>query len=270
MFRKSSPEATDSPVPGVIPEETHVHGRLPDAPQPAVDGPDQAENRLGGWRRHWSRRTARRSREAAPRERPSTSQADDNLDGVNRAWRRKIVSRTAGLRPRIDPSHDHLRGEEAARVMLVEYGDYESPACIAAASELERLRTHFDGELRFAFRHFPIGDAHPLALHAAEAAEAAAAQGCFWEMHDLIYRRGQDLEPALLRRLAKSLDLDLERFDSELADETHLRHVMEDFQSGVDSGVSGTPTFFVNDERLDWDFEMATVEHAVERAISAE
>jgi protein-disulfide isomerase len=206
---------------------------------------------------------------SAPRERPSTSHADSELDGVNRAWRRKIVSHVVGLRPHIDPSHDHLRGSDEAAVTLVEYGDYQSPACLAAASELTKLGKRFDGELRFAFRHFPIGDSHPLALHAAEAAEAAGAQGRFWDMHDLIYGRDQGLEPALLRKLAKGLDLDLERFDSELAGETHLRHVMEDFQSGVDSGVNGTPTFFVNEERLDWDFEMATLERAVERAIGA-
>ena len=138
---------------------------------------------------------------------------------------------------------------------------------MAVAWDLEKLRKRFDGKLRLAFRHFPIGDSHPLALHAAEAAEAAGAQDRFWEMHDLIYGRDQGLEPALLRKLAKSLDLDLERFDSELANETHLRHVMEDFQSGVDSGVNGTPTFFINDERLDWDFEMATLARAVEGAL---
>jgi protein-disulfide isomerase len=204
---------------------------------------------------------------SAPRERPSESHADGELDAVNRAWRRKIVSHVVGLRPHIDPSHDHLRGSDAATVTLVEYGDYQSPACMAAAWELRQLHRRFDGELRFAFRHFPIGDSHPLALHAAEAAEAAGAQGRFWDMHDLIYGRDQGLEPALLRKLAKGLELDLERFDSELADETHLRHVMEDFQSGVDSGVNGTPTFFINEERLDWDFDMTTLGRAVERQL---
>jgi protein-disulfide isomerase len=211
-------------------------------------------------------RRSQRTRDAAPRERPSTSHADSTLDVVNRAWRRQIVSNTVGLRPHIDPAHDHLRGSDEAPVTLVEYGDYQSPACMAAAWELRKMRKRFDGELRFAFRHFPIGDAHPLALHAAEAAEAAGAQDRFWEMHDLIYERDQGLEPALLRKLAKSLDLDLERFDSDLSGETHLRHVMEDFQSGVDSGVNGTPTFFINEERLDWNFDMATLESAVERA----
>jgi len=120
--------------------------------------------------------------------------------------------------------------------------------------------------LRFAFRHFPIGDAHPVALHAAEAAEAASAQGRSWEMHDLMYGRDQELRPELLRELAESIGLDLGRFDAELEDEKHLRHIMEDFQSGVDSGVNGTPTFFMNEERLDWDFETATLREAVARA----
>lgn len=205
-------------------------------------------------------------RVAAPRERPSAARANGDLAGVNRAWRRKIVHHAAGLRPRVDPSHDHLRGPDVAAVTLVEYGDYQSPACIAAAGEVARLRVRFDGELRFVFRHFPLGDAHAFALHAAGAAEAAGAQGRFWEMHDLIYGWDRGLEPALLRRLADRLELDLERFDSELAGETHLRHVMEDFQSGVDSGVNGTPTFFINEERLDWDFEASTLEQAIERA----
>jgi len=209
---------------------------------------------------------------AAPRERPSESRADGELDAVNRQWRRKIVSHAGGLKPRIDPNHDHLRGPlgpDNATVTLVEYGDFQSPACIAAAATIGKLRERFDGQLRFAFRHFPLGAAHPLALHAAEAAEAAGAQGRFWEMHDLIYQRDQGLEPALLRKLANDLELDLERFDSELADETHLRHVMEDFQSGVDSGVNGTPTFFINKERIDWDFDAATLEDEVQRASRA-
>jgi protein-disulfide isomerase len=205
-------------------------------------------------------------RGGAPRERPSASQANETLASANRSWRRKVVSHAAGLRPHIDSSHDHLRGSDTAAVTLVEYGDYQSPACIAAAGEVVRLRERFDGELRFAFRHFPLGDAHAFALHAAEAAEAAGAQGRFWEMHDLIYGQDQGLEPALLRRIAAGLELELELFDSELAGEIHLRHVMEDFQSGVDSGVNGTPTFFINGERLDWDFETSTLEQAIERA----
>jgi protein-disulfide isomerase len=188
------------------------------------------------------------------------------LGAANHEWRQKIASHSIGLRPPLDPSHDHIRGSEHPTVTLVQYGDYQSSDCVAAAREEAELRKRFAGELRVAFRHFPIGDAHPLALHAAEVAEAAGAQGRFWEMHDLIYRCDRALEPALLRKLAARIGLDLGRLDAELAGDAHLRHVMEDFQSGVDSGVNGAPTFFVNGERLDWDFEAATLERALERA----
>jgi protein-disulfide isomerase len=200
------------------------------------------------------------------RDKSLTSHADEELYAANHEWRHNIASHGGGLRPHFDPIHDHIRGSDHPMVTLVEYGDYQSPACVTAAWELAELRPSFDGQLRFVFRHFPIGDAHPLALHAAEAAEAAGAQGRFWEMHDLIYGRDQGLEPALLRKLAQSVGLDLERFDSELANGTHLRHIMEDFQSGVDSGVNGTPTFFIDGERLDWDFDIATLKAALERA----
>lgn len=199
-----------------------------------------------------------------------TSDADRELYAANHEWRSKIASHGGGLRPHLDLSRDHIRGSDHPTVTLVEYGDYQSPACVTAARELAALRASFNAELRFAFRHFPIGDAHPLALHAAEAAEAAGAQGRFWEMHDLIYGSDEDLEPALLRKLAKTLGLDLTRFDSELAEETHLRHIMEDFQSGVDSGVNGTPTFFINEQRVDWDFDIATLKAALEHASRTE
>jgi len=194
------------------------------------------------------------------------SPADRALDAANHEWRHKIASHGSALRPPLDRVRDHVRGSENPTVTLVEYGDYQSPACVAVALDLAELRRDFDGELRCAFRHFPIGDAHPLALHAAEAAEAAGAQGRFWELHDLIYGRDQELRPELLRELARSIGLDLERFDAELERDTHVRHIMEDFQSGVDSGVNGTPTFFINEVRLDWDFETATLRRAVARA----
>src|SRR4051794_15833953 len=108
MSRKSPPRGPDSPVPGVIPEPTHVHGQPPDLPEPDEEEPQ------------------------APL---STSHAESELEGIEHAWRRKIVSHTAGLRPHIDPSHDHLRGSDEAAVTLVEYGDYQSPACMAAAPE---------------------------------------------------------------------------------------------------------------------------------------
>jgi len=198
------------------------------------------------------------------------SRPEQELGAANHEWRSHIAWQRIGLKPHLDLSRDHFRGSDHPAVTLVEYGDYQSTLCVTVASELADLRLRFDGELRVAFRHFPIGDAHPLALHAAEVAEAAGAQGRFWEMHDLIYGPDQHLEPARLRKLAMQIGLDLERFDSELANDTHLRHIMEDFQSGVDSGVNGTPTFFINEERVDWDFEIATLERELERAAVAD
>jgi len=194
------------------------------------------------------------------------SPAERELEAANHEWRDEIASHSSRLRPHLDPSRDHIRGSEHPTVTLVVYGDYQSSDCVRAARDLAELRKRFGGELRVAFRHFPIGDAHPLALHAAEVAEAAGAQGRFWEMHDLIYGRDNPLEPAQLRKLAMSIGLDLERFDAELAGDAHLRHIMEDFQSGVDSGVNGTPTFFINESRLEGDLEIGALERALERA----
>jgi protein-disulfide isomerase len=197
------------------------------------------------------------------------SPSERELRVANHHWRNEIGSHVIGLRPHLDPSRDHIRGSEHPTVTLVEYGDYQSSSCVSAAWDLVELRKRFDGALRVAFRHFPIGDAHPLALHAAEVAEAAGAQGRFWEMHDLIYGREKPLEPALLRRFAQRLELDMERFDSELAADAHLRHIMEDFQTGVESGVNGTPTFFINQERLDGDLGLDALERALKSAATS-
>jgi protein-disulfide isomerase len=166
---------------------------------------------------------------------------------------------------------DHIRGAaepSSATVTLVEFGDFACPSCGESYGLIKSLLARRP-DLRFVFRANPRSHLFPHAEIAAEAAEAAGAQGRFWEMHDLIYRRDQELEPALLRKFAKSIGIDLARFDGDLANDNHLRHVMEDFQSGVDSGVNGTPTFFINAERLDWDFETATLEQALERASSS-
>jgi hypothetical protein len=108
-----------------------------------------------------------------------TSEAGQQLAVATREWRHRIASHGGGLRPDLDTSRDHIRGSDHPTVTLVEYGDYQSAACVSAAQELADLRSRFGGELRFVFRHFPIGEAHPLALRAAEAAEAAGAQGRF-------------------------------------------------------------------------------------------
>jgi protein-disulfide isomerase len=122
------------------------------------------------------------------------------------------------------------------------------------------------GGLRFVFRNFPISTSHPHAEQAAEAAEAASAQGRFWEMHDQLYEHQRHLKGDDLRSYAQTLELDLDLFDKELAEHVHADRVHEDFMSGVRSGVNGTPTFFINGVRHDDPYELETLLDALQRA----
>jgi NhaA family Na+:H+ antiporter len=157
---------------------------------------------------------------------------------------------------------DHIRGRPDAPVTLVEYGDYECPHCRQVAPIIEQLWERFGDRLRYVFRHFPITTAHPNAQLAAEAAEAAAAQGKFWEMHDRLFERTGFLGREQLVHLAEELDLDVERFERELDEHIHAERVREDFQGGVRSGANGTPAFFLNGVRYDgpWDLDSLIAE----------
>ena len=146
---------------------------------------------------------------------------------------------------------DHVQGPPTASVTLVEYGDYECPYCRAAIAIVEELQRVLPDELRFVFRHFPLENLHPHASRAAEAAEAAASQGKFFEMHAALFEHQTALEEADLVRYAGELDLDLARFGADLDAATHAPRVREDFQGGVRSGVRGTPTFYLDDARYD-------------------
>jgi protein-disulfide isomerase len=146
---------------------------------------------------------------------------------------------------------DHATGDPHAPVTLVEYGDYECPHCGHAHPIVKSIQRRLGKKLRFVFRNFPLAEAHPHSRHAAEAAEAAADQGKFWEMHDALFENQDRLEDAELVALARSLRLDADRVASALADGTYTARVREDFRAGIRSGVNGTPTFFVNGERYD-------------------
>ena len=148
-------------------------------------------------------------------------------------------------------AHDWAKGPAAARVTLLEYGDYECPFCGRAWLELQRLERQVEDRVRFVFRHFPLSQAHPHAMLAAEAAEAAGAQGQFWPMHDLLYRNQRHLEAPALLGYAADLGLDLARFSRDLQEHRHVARVRRDFLDGVRSGVNGTPTFFINGRRHD-------------------
>jgi len=146
---------------------------------------------------------------------------------------------------------DHTRGAPAAAVTLVEYGDFECPYCRALAPIVDGLRQRLGGQLRFVFRHFPMASSHPHAFRAAQAAEAAAAQGKFWEMHDLLFTRQQALEDEHLSAYAAELGLDVERFRRELQAGVYAERVREDLRSGSAGGATGTPTVFLDGVRFD-------------------
>jgi len=146
---------------------------------------------------------------------------------------------------------DHAAGPEDAPVTLVEYGDYECPYCGMAYPIVKRAQLDLGNRLRFVFRNFPLAESHPHARLAAEAAEAAGAQGKFWEMHDMLYEHQDALEAEDLTGYAKSLGLDVPKFAHDLEAGTYTKRVRDDFRNGVRSGVNGTPTFFVNGSRYE-------------------
>ncbi len=152
---------------------------------------------------------------------------------------------------------DHILGPQGAPVTLVEYGDLECPYCRQVNPVIEQLRRRLGGRVRYVFRHFPIRTSHPHAQLAAEAAEAAGAQGKFWEMQEYLLEHQGALDETHLIQYAAELSLDVERFRQELNDHVYSERVREDFLGGVRSGVNGTPTFFINGQRYDgaWDFE---------------
>jgi len=166
----------------------------------------------------------------------------------------------------VSVDRDHIQGPADAAVTLLEYGDYECPFCGAAYPIVKEAQSRMGDRLRFVFRNFPISTSHPHAEQAAEAAEAAASQGRFWQMHDLLYENQKRLDDADLHHYAEQLGLDVAAFDDDLAGHVHAERVREDFMSGVRSGVNGTPTFYVNGSRHDGGYELDSLLAALEQA----
>jgi len=146
---------------------------------------------------------------------------------------------------------DHIQGPIEAPIALLEYGDYECPYCGDAYSVVKAIQERLGNRLCFAFRNFPLVNAHPHAEHAAEAAEAAGVQGKFWEMHDTLYENQTALDDEDLAQYAGDLRLDARRLINEVVADAHVARVREDFRSGARGGVNGTPTFFINGVRYD-------------------
>jgi Na+/H+ antiporter NhaA len=191
----------------------------------------------------------------------------------------KSALKRAGLTPAepltdlavlVDPERDHIRGREDAAVTLLEYGDYECPYCGRAEEVIRELLADFGDDLRYVWRYLPLNDVHPHAQLAAEAAAAAAAQGAYWPMHDLLITHQDALELSDLERYAAELGLDLDRFSNDLRERRHAPRIAEDVDSADMSGVTGTPSFFVNDRRHDGGYDLTTLSRLVREALQAD
>lgn len=169
----------------------------------------------------------------------------------------------------VSESRDHVQGPAQAKVTLVQYGDYQCPYCGEAYGIIKKIQKRFGADLRFVFRNFPITEAHPFAENGAEIAEAAAAQGKFWEMHDYLYENQESLSNVdfFARYASEKLGLDGRKLEQEVATRKYTPRIQEDFMSGVRSGVNGTPTFFINDYRHNGSYDLDVMEEAIEFAM---
>jgi protein-disulfide isomerase len=165
----------------------------------------------------------------------------------------------------VDPERDHIRGPMEAPVTLVEYGDFECPYCGQAEGVIRELLRDY-GDARYVWRHLPLNDVHAYAELAAEAAEAAAAQGSFWEMHDLLLEHQDALGPEELISYARQLGLDADRFTEDLESHASAGRIAEDVDGADLSNVSGTPTFFINGRRHYGAYDIDTLKQAVRAA----
>jgi Na+/H+ antiporter NhaA len=186
------------------------------------------------------------------------------------ALRARQIANTADdildLAEEIDPDRDHIRGPEDAPVTLVEYGDFECSYCGQAEAVIRELLSEFGDDVRYVWRHLPLNDVHPNAQVAAEASEAAAAQGRFWDMHDILLNHQGELRPKELSGYARELGLDRDRLIDDLRDRVHEPRVSVDVASADESGVSGTPTFFVNGRRHYGAYDIGTLSETVRSA----
>jgi len=169
-------------------------------------------------------------------------------------------------RPQVTPA-DHIRGPVDAPVTVLEYGDYECPYCRGAFRDVHRMLDRYPTQVRFIFRNFPITQVHPHAEQAAEAAEAAAAQGKFWDMYQLLLRPSSRLDFDSLLSYARDLGLDVDRFGQEVTGGAYAAKIEHDVREGVRNGVNATPKFYVNGERIDGKVPLEGLVDAVQAAL---
>jgi protein-disulfide isomerase len=162
---------------------------------------------------------------------------------------------------------DHTRGPAGAPVTVFEYGDYECPFCRGAARDVRRMLEQYPGLILFVFRNFPIAELHPHAEQAAEAAEAAAVQGRFWPMYELLLRPSADLDLGALLGYAEEVGLDLDRFRAEVTGRAHAARIERDVREGIRNGVNATPKFYVNGARIDGKLPLEGLEDAIRAGI---
>lgn len=165
--------------------------------------------------------------------------------------------------------NDHIQGVEFAKVTLLEYGDYQCPYCGSAYPIVKRLQEHFGKDLRFVFRNFPLAQAHEHAVSAALAAEAAGLQGKFWQMHDLLYEHQSRLNTSDILGYGRVLKLDMTKFREDAASPKLLERVKSDFVSGEDSGVEGTPSFYINSQKYRGSYEYSALKESIEGLIGS-
>lgn len=166
-----------------------------------------------------------------------------------------------------DEATDHVIGLASAKVSIIEYGDFECPSCGQAHAAMKIILSRFGHRVRFVFRQFPQVEVHPHAECAAEAAEAAGAQGCFWPFYDALFENQEHLEGKHLRNYARQLGLDMGRYDYEMKDHVYLQRVKEQVAGGIHLGIRATPTFYVNGTFTDVSFGLQHLEESIERAL---
>lgn len=161
-------------------------------------------------------------------------------------------------------SKDHIKGNQSGAITLVEYADLECPHCRKAQPIVEQLMEHFDHQIKFVLRHFPLSELHPHAEMAAEATEFAGEHNKFWEMENLIFENQENLDEQLLLELAQVLELPTDEMETAISNKEFESKIRTDFMGGIRSGVNGTPTFFINDQRYNGPIQFEPLVSAIQ------